>query len=525
MTIQKIKYLAFFIVLFSTVDVLSQFSNEGEPISWALEYDVEHYSDVYEVPKPNLEELYIEDLLKDEMESNPYRFAVDIDVDFSMTNSGAWVTLDNGDKIWSMTVFSEDAMGLGLSFDGFNVPEGAKLYIYNETHEKVIGPFTSEENNKLNILTILPISNDKIIIEYYLPYGAENDGLVELKSVNYQYREFESDVLSNCMVNARCISSDENESQLNSVLKIITDDGKEVGTGVFINSIGRKDDVYVITSSKMNQGSPLNWYFVFNNYSKSCFDTGISKDNTICIGAEIIEVSENSGLILLKLNEKPKHNWKIFYSGWDRIINSHSEGYSLNYAYGSVCSIANCDTEFDFDIDDNQWIVNSWNNGVMGPGSLGAPLFDSNGLVIGFYNGGNIGCDITQFGEDRVDTFIPFSLAWNDFKDFLDFENTDQNYISGEKPIILRDPDIKWEEIEELSLFPNPAVGFINLINNDGLTLNSVEVYNVQGQLILYKELSDDIQQRISLSSLDLGWYLFVVRSNDKIIRHSVLVK
>ena len=44
---------------------------------------------------------------------------------------GEWTTLPNGDKVWRMSYTSEGALSLNFFFDVFWIPEGAKLYVYN----------------------------------------------------------------------------------------------------------------------------------------------------------------------------------------------------------------------------------------------------------------------------------------------------------------------------------------------------------------------------------------------------------
>jgi hypothetical protein len=71
-------------------------------------------------------------LLQNEVSSSfIYQFGVVIDINLNMYNVGKWDTLSSGDKIWRLKFVSKTALSLNFIYDDFWLPDGAKLFVYN----------------------------------------------------------------------------------------------------------------------------------------------------------------------------------------------------------------------------------------------------------------------------------------------------------------------------------------------------------------------------------------------------------
>jgi len=99
-----------------------------------------------EFPKPDMQQITSEDKINDSL-GLPPRVGVLIEAGFNMENSGTWIELPDGKKIWRLKISSDGAKALNLYFDDFYLPPKSKLFLYNHDKSHVIGAFT-EINNK-----------------------------------------------------------------------------------------------------------------------------------------------------------------------------------------------------------------------------------------------------------------------------------------------------------------------------------------------------------------------------------------
>jgi hypothetical protein len=100
--------------------------------------------------KPDMEAVRAQDAIAD-MQIGAWRFAYPVPVNYTLTNSGTWHTLDNGDKLWQLKVRMPDALSISARFDKLYLPKGAKFFVYNEetrqteaiTSESLSGSFAN----------------------------------------------------------------------------------------------------------------------------------------------------------------------------------------------------------------------------------------------------------------------------------------------------------------------------------------------------------------------------------------------
>ena len=62
---------------------------------------------------PNLNKLKQEDI-RDEQNGLPPRFGAPMAVNYNLQNSGKWLTLPDGDKLWQLEIQSKGALSLNL---------------------------------------------------------------------------------------------------------------------------------------------------------------------------------------------------------------------------------------------------------------------------------------------------------------------------------------------------------------------------------------------------------------------------
>jgi PKD repeat protein len=102
----------------------------------------------------------------------PVRVAKTIPADLTPENTGEWITLPNGQRIWRLEIEAPHANAISLLYDKFIIPLGGKLFIYSPDY-KVIDVFTDRDNPKKKEYATDFIPGDKIRLEYVEPLSAE----------------------------------------------------------------------------------------------------------------------------------------------------------------------------------------------------------------------------------------------------------------------------------------------------------------------------------------------------------------
>lgn len=92
---------------------------------------------------PDMERITKEDAFNDN-QPGALRFAYPISVNYTLGNSGEWEELEDGGRLWRLTVKLPDALSTNVSYDKFWLPKGGKFFVYSEGTKQYIGAITSE---------------------------------------------------------------------------------------------------------------------------------------------------------------------------------------------------------------------------------------------------------------------------------------------------------------------------------------------------------------------------------------------
>ena len=180
------------VLLIHTV-VFGQISTRENPISFEREVPILERS---ERTMRSFAPLDLERLRQEDKETRahgmPPRFGYRHRVNYNLENSGEWTVLENGDKLWRMSIYCADAVSINLLYDKFWVPDGAKFFIYSNDRRQNIGAFTSENNRGSReapdkFATGL-IHSNHIILEYFLPENVRENGIISIEYVVHGYR-------------------------------------------------------------------------------------------------------------------------------------------------------------------------------------------------------------------------------------------------------------------------------------------------------------------------------------------------
>ena len=77
------------------------------------------------------------------------------------------------------------------------------------------------------------------------------------------------------------------------------------------------------------------------------------------------------------------------------------------------------------------------------------------------------------------------------------------------------------EDLGQVIFFPNPAKTVINLVNPKSVNINSITIFNVNGDLVLEEK---QFFKQIDLSKLNVGMFLIKVETDKKTIVKKILV-
>lgn len=380
-------------------------------------------------------------------DSESYDFAKEFDCAINVKKSFVVDSISEG-LLYRCAIESPTAFSIHLVFNKFHIPIGAKLFLYDESSEQILGAFTSNNNKESHVFAVAPIFSDRIIIEYFEPYYAEFDGVVEVGQVYHGYIDISEDIINSldgtCEVDINCSEGDNWQTEKKAVCRIIFGNG--TCSGALINNTNYDGTPYFLTAnhciSTEKYAHICIFYFNFEN--KYCGRQSIASVQTLS-GATLKATSTNTDFTLLELLEVPNITCQPYYAGWDRNISHGEGGVGIHHpkslpkkisTYEMAPKLHSCRDNF-YLID--EWIETEHGHGVTEKGSSGSPLFNNKHRIIGQLYGGCSGHnDNCNDPSNDYSIYGKFYLSWDSgnsaatrLKDWLDPTNKNYMYIDG----------------------------------------------------------------------------------------------
>ncbi len=498
MTITTTRCILTLALLVISGQFVAQIDKEGTPLSWNLQEQYVNTSIWQQLPDIDLATIFQQDAQDDVDKSIPYRFAVASEVDWSMEDFGRWSNLHNGDRLWVMGIDGPGALCLGMTLSGLSLPEGGRLYIYNEDHTDFVGPITSEDNRSNQVLSIPPIQGDRVILEYYEPFAFRGQGALNVDYVTYGYRNLIDPIQhpeNECIAFNDQIEPDSRQDIATSVVMILVDKGQRIATGTLLNNTSYDATPYVLTAIPAVIGNVGSFVFLFGTDVRN----GTITWSHAISGAQLEE--SNSGTALLKLRDNPSRDWSAFYSGWD-ISETNQDGdfNCVQNALGLELSISQFEGELITDV----WgsietsRIDNWLIGNTFKGSIGSPLFDKDNNLVGVYIGGTSSCE-----DNTNDHFAMLSNAWLKYGEFLDPNEIASVSLSG---LYAKNESDQRSNNFEITFFPNPASDWIYIRNKSEEPINRIEIYDSAGRIV--HSYSSLLVATLDISDLPVGIYV-----------------
>lgn len=419
---KKYTYPLLVVLLVFGVDAFAQISLGGQPKAI-----LQPKSSPLIIEKPSIIEMEDVQTADDPVRrEKPIEFAKMIEVNLTPDNSGSWQELSDR-MIWRLDLESEDALLLMAHFTAFNLPESARLYLFNKDQSFTIGAFSYLNNKSSGKLLTYPIPGDHMSIQLEVAHSEKDAVVLNLGKLGYGYNSVDSDnsfhkrkplgSSGSCNVNSNCIDSLGMQDVKRSVCRIIIvrSTGAEFCTGTLVNNTSFDGTPYVLTAEHAigKADDAENSLFDFNYESPFCLD--IDGDVVQAIsGSELVARFDSIDLTMVKLSAEPPAAYRPFFSGWSRTTPSTNAHVCIHHPNGDNKKISFSDSKLYFEqysreyLDSGHWVIDEWSIGTTEGGSSGAGIFNENQQLFGTLTGGSAYC-----GNSFYDLYARFDLMWN----------------------------------------------------------------------------------------------------------------
>ena len=543
--------------MIATLSVFGQLNEGGQPLSFTHSNSSDAFQHISLSP-PDVSKLLEEDRAGDDSFRSE-RFAVLVPVGLDPLNSGTWEALPGGSSLWRLKLSLEGSLGSSLYFTGFDLPEQAKLFVYNEDKEELKGAFTWRNNQEVGMFATELIYSSTVVIELNVPPGMEPGNWFTLSEMTYCYGDhavlLQADGFGDsqfCEVNINCSPEGDNwQDEKKGVVRIqVRVNGSAYWcTGSMINNTSMDKTPYLLTADHCaykfgKYATPVDlatWLFYFNYESGGCADPQLEPQLFSMTGCEKIahdgtHGSDGSDFYLVKLFNNIPASYNVYFNGWSTVDVPSSSGVTIHHPDGDIKKISTyLETPTTSSWQSNglpsHWKViwaettNNW--GVTEGGSSGAPLFDNIGRVVGTLTGGLASCS----NPALPDYYGKFSYHWESngihdttqLKPWLDPGNTGVLSLSG---IPMGEEEWEIRGAEGFYLYPNPASDEVTVVFGTPASDDfRLEILDLFGNVLFSKVLrAQDTESKVRVDDLKPGIY-FVRRTGSGMSRVIKMMK
>ena len=547
----------------TTAPAVGQISHGGRPLYAGVAAPKGALSPTLVAPPVDNEALIDEDMNNPEAGS-PMRIGVVKTLNADIMQKAQQLTQKDGSVVRRIAIAAPGANFMSLTFDQFELPQGAELFIYDASGRFVIGRFVDSDVKKDGTFYTQAIPGDLCYLEYREPAEVAGLGKLHLTDVMHGYKDLFGDVLEHidqsgeaerdaldelemqgkgalgnsegsCHIDVACPEGRNWSNQIRSVAAYVLRIGYSgyYCSGALINNTRNDKTPYFLSAYHCQApGTVVQWTFYFNYQASSCNAKDGPITNTIT-GATIrakYKTGGGSDMLLLELDQAVPESYNPYYAGWSRSSDDWTVGCGIHHPGGDEKKISipkqvsqgvgttNADNNTTLAL--KNFIRADWQNkGVTEGGSSGSALFNKNGQIIGQLFGGNSSCSNT-LGRDY---YGQIAVSWEGdgtkatrLKDWLDPTGSDAVSLSGYGMDASGSDTLNWD-VETLTAYPNPTDGsrFQVQANDSGSAV--YYVYSMDGHLMRTGDLNlTPAVQSINLLGLRNGAYYVAVVVNKK---------
>ncbi len=546
------------LVWFVSLSVFAQVTNLGSPKSW--EINNKQKIQPIAIPAFDLQKVMAEDVINDKVPQKPYRVGIPTKLNYNLQNSGVWMTLENGDRIWRINLSSKDALHLSLVFENLYLPEGTSLYLYSNDKKDVQGAYTSINNNSEKTLGSWFVKGDSVWVEYFEPKEVANQGSLTISSIVHVYRlgkehQYTKNTKLNqsgdCNHDVDCsvgADFDATKDIVKHSIAFLSMNNGYICSGGLVNNTSNDKTPYFLTANHCYEdpngvaSNPAAYAMRFNwitSGTPRCGVTTASSDgptNQVMNGSTLRALNTTSDFMLVEINNTIPNTWNIELAGWDRSDASPTFEVGIHHPSGDIMKVCRDDTGAIKTTTSGIpiWVIggtsfgsgNGWEIGVTEGGSSGSPLFDQNGRVIGQLWFGQAACTGTVDNND-YDVYGRLNASWNGggtsstrLSDWLDPIGTGAmttNTVSATASA----QDLT---LNNLNVYPNPTKGVLTVELTDDSANYTFTVLDILGKELL----NGNLNTTIDISTLSPNVYFLKIQNkqnNTFIVKKIVLQK
>ena len=459
----KIIYL--FLLLLCALGTKAQLSQGGDPYSaHLLDYlkNPTKEKAISKVPFVRMPIVNNAQLAEKYAEANNndgvFTFATSFECDIDIKKQGVVDSLRSG-ILYRCAIESPTAYSLSIIFDKFRIPDGAKLFLYDDNYKQLLGAYTSNNNKPYKTFAIAPIFAEKVVIEYFEPYFQTFIGEVHIGRVCHGFIDISGQNSKSilCEVDVNCSEGASWQTEKHAVCRILCN-GIGLCSGSLINNTNFDGTPYFLTACHCVpfNSDAINCVFYFNYEHTTCEGATIAHISQTISGASLLTTSFYTDFTLLRLSEIPNATYAPFWAGWDRNEEqgpgcvgihhplSHTKKISTSdmTPVTAICPYVRDDGGYN---EEHFYMIEGWKETEHGysitkNGSSGSPLFNNKHRIIGQLLGR---CNKNEQGcinpESNTAVYGKIGHSWNNYdsnassrlKDWLDPTNQNPMTLDG----------------------------------------------------------------------------------------------
>ena len=372
----------------------------------------------------------------------PLQLSVGVPMELSLAD-GVW-TQDEaaGLSTWRMRVYSAGATLLIPSFDRFDIPDGAQLWVSDAAESVVKGPYTRKEHGASTLETAM-VPGEELLIELRVPTAQRDAVNLHLAGIGHGVHDFDNVAKSgSCNINVACPEGDAWRQQIRSSVRLQIPTGALGGavlcSGQLVNNTGGQTNRYFLLTANhcgatASTAAGVTAYFNFQTTTCGGTPTQNPAGYPSQTGTRFIANHSRGDHTLLEFTSAPASSLNVFYSGFDAGTGtSVSSGVAIHHPAGHEkrISVFTGSTRVTGQ-SVGSFVVDAfrvdWDEGVTEPGSSGGGLWNQSGRVVGVLSGGSSSCS----NPDGDDYFGRLDVAWANLGPYLDTAGTGARSVDG----------------------------------------------------------------------------------------------
>jgi PKD repeat protein len=421
----RLLYIALLLLMINT----KGYSQENIPVLSKQIFDKNIPLTIISAPEMNA--IHAEDLERDK-NGVLYRIGVNRPANISLTNTGIWKTLPNGDRQWQMHIKSPGAEAISFLFEVFKIYGGTTLNIQDINGKPLHNTLTSKDVESHFMQNAALCFGDEMIMTIYEPAYTKSSEIF-IDRIIYNYRATgnpnaqkinESEA---CEVNVNCSPVGNNwQDEKRGVARIYVVEGGGAGwcTGSVVNNTALDCKPLFLTALhcgvSATAGNMNQWKFYFRYEAPTCTNPSVAGtlDDYFITGCVRLSDSNDGGgtsgsdFLLVQMGTIANQaatittmksaNFNCYWNGWDANNTATTGGTGIHHPAGDIKKISTFNgttvsTTWGGSVSNTHWRLtwsaNSNGHGVTEGGSSGSPLFNnSSGRIIGTLTGGGSFC-------------------------------------------------------------------------------------------------------------------------------------